>query len=551
MDNKNIYDTGLYLRLSKDDADVDGGKKTESNSISSQRDILRAYVQSHEDLQIYDIYIDDGYSGANFERPEFQRMMADVRAGKVNCVLVKDLSRFGRDYIEAGRFIQKTFPALNVRFIAVTDGFDSLYADKTDSSLILPIKNFVNDSYCRDISMKVKAQQKVKRMEGKCISAFTVYGYKKNPEDKNSLVVDEYAADIVRKIFAWKIAGMSLGVIAEKLNATGILSPMEYKKSLGMKYYTGFEGSSTAKWAAASVKRILVNPVYIGTMVQGKQEKVNYKVKKRIDKPQEEWICVKNTHKAIISEVEFLTVQDLLKYDGRASSNTDTANLFSGVLICADCKAPMIKRVNSYKGKKKVFYICQTKNKSMGCSRHSIEEETLKRIAFKEIKKYLELMASYSEVAEYLEQMNVNYEQVVEYDSQIATLQTEYNRYYGLKSSLFADLKEGLIDKKEFDEFHNLYERKCSELENAIAAQKKIIKDMFRNGIAAKSQLEKIKETLELQELDRELLVTTVRKIYVHEDKRLEIEFRFSNEMDKLVVMSQMCHEKTSMQEVI
>ena len=376
MDNKNMYDTGLYLRLSKDDADVDGSKKTESNSINSQRDILRAYVQSHEDLRIYDIYIDDGYSGANFERPEFQRMMADVRAGKVNCVLVKDLSRFGRDYIEAGRFIQKTFPALNVRFIAVTDGFDSLYADKTDSSLILPIKNFVNDSYCRDISMKVKAQQKVKRMEGKCISAFTVYGYKKNPEDKNSLVVDEYAADIVRKIFAWKIAGMSLGAIAEKLNATGILSPMEYKKSLGMKYYTGFEGSSTAKWAAASVKRILVNPVYIGTMVQGKQEKVNYKVKKRIDKPQEEWICVKNTHKAIISEVEFLTVQDLLKYDGRASSNTDTANLFSGVLICADCKAPMIKRVNSYKGKKKVFYICQTKNKSMGCSRHSIEEET-------------------------------------------------------------------------------------------------------------------------------------------------------------------------------
>ena len=191
MDNKNIYDTGLYLRLSKDDADVDGSKKTESNSISSQRDILRAYVQSHEDLRIYDIYIDDGYSGANFERPEFQRMMADVRAGKVNCVLVKDLSRFGRDYIEAGRFIQKTFPALNVRFIAVTDGFDSLYADKSDSSLILPIKNFVNDSYCRDISMKVKAQQKVKRMEGKCISAFTVYGYKKNPEDKNSLVVDE------------------------------------------------------------------------------------------------------------------------------------------------------------------------------------------------------------------------------------------------------------------------------------------------------------------------------------------------------------------------
>ncbi len=551
MSNKVIYDTALYLRLSKDDGDVDGSNKRESNSISSQRDILRAYVQGHEDLQIFDIYVDDGYSGANFNRPEFERMLGDINAGKVNCVLVKDLSRFGRDYIEAGRFIQKTFPALNVRFIAISDGFDSLYANRADSSLILPVKNFINDSYCQDISMKVKAQQQVKRMEGKCISAFTVYGYKKNPKDRNSLIIDEYAADVVRKIFAWKIAGMSLRAIAEKLNDTGILSPLEYKKSLGMKYYSGFESSSTARWAAGTVKRILVNPVYVGTMVQGKQEKINYKVKKRINKPQEEWICVKNTHEALVSEFDFKLVQDLLNYDGRALRNTDTASLFSGILVCADCKAPMIRRMNSYKGKKKVFYICQTKNKSQGCSRHSIEEEVLKKIIFKEISKYLGLMVSYSEVTAYLEQMDINYEQVVEYDSQIATLRGEYNRYDKLKSGLFADLKEGLIDKKEFEELHHLYERKCNELEKAITAQKKIIKDMFQNGIAAKSQLEKIKETLELQKLDRELLVTTTRKIYVHEDKRLEIIFRFSNEMDKLAVMSQMYHEKTSTQEVI
>lgn len=551
MSSRNIYETALYLRLSKDDADIDGGKKTESNSIGSQRDILRTYVQSHEDLRIYDIYIDDGYSGANFERPEFERMLVDIRAGKVNCVLVKDLSRFGRDYIEAGRLIQKTFPALNVRFIAITDGFDSLYADRTDSSLILPIKNFVNDSYCRDISIKVKAQQTVKRKEGKCISAFTVYGYKKNPEDKNSLIIDEYAADIVRKIFAWKIAGMSMMAIAKKLNATGILSPMEYKRSLGMKYHSGFGGSSTAKWAAVSVKRILVNPVYLGTMVQGKQEKINYKVKNRIDKPREEWICVENTHEAVVSDVAFLTVQDLLKYDGRASNLTDTANLFSGILVCADCKAPMVKRLNSYKGTKKVFYICQTKNKSMGCSRHSIEEGLLKKIVFKEIKKHLELMASYEETARYLEHMNVNYEQVVEYDSQIASLQAEYSRYYTLKSNLFSDLKEGLIDKKEFDEFHQLYEGKCNELENAVKAQKKLIKDMFQNGVAAKSQLEKLKENLDIQELDRELLVTTIRRVYIHEDKRLEIEFRFHSEMDKLGVLSRMYHEKTSMREVV
>ena len=551
MSKKKIYDTALYLRLSRDDTDIDGRTKTESNSISSQRDLLRAYVQSHEDLQIFDIYIDDGYSGADFKRPEFERMMEDIQAGKVNCVIVKDLSRFGRDYIEAGRFIQKTFPAFHVRFIAVTDNYDSLSADTTDSTLVLPIKNFVNDSYCRDISVKVKAHQKVKRLEGKCISAFTVYGYLKSPNDKNQLIIDEYAADVVRKIFSWKIAGMSLGAIAKRLNDLGILSPMEYKKSLGIKFSTGFESAGTAKWAAASVKRILVNRVYIGYMEQGKQEKISYKVNKRIVKPEHEWIQVKNTHEAIISETDFKVVQELLKFDGRTSVDTNTANLFSGILMCADCKTPMIKRVNTYKGKKKVFYICQTKNKSLGCTRHSIEEDVLKKILLGEIKTWIDLMASYAEIMDVMDEMNISYEQVVEYDSQIGILRNEYNKYYGLKSGLLSDLKEGLIDKEEFDEFHSLYTKKCEELDQAISNQKVLIKQMFQNGVAAKVQLDKYRETKDLGELTRELLVTMVNKVYVHEGKELDIVFRFSNEMEKLKSIHQMVQNDVLKCEVV
>lgn len=551
MSKKNIYDTALYLRLSRDDTDIDGRTKTESNSISSQRELLRAYVQSHEDLQIFDIYIDDGYSGADFKRPEFERMMEDIRAGKVNCVIVKDLSRFGRDYIEAGRFIQKTFPAFHVRFIAVTDNYDSLSADTTDSTLVLPIKNFVNDSYCRDISVKVKAHQKVKRLEGKCISAFTVYGYLKSPNDKNQLIIDEYAADVVRKIFSWKIAGMSLGAIAKRLNNLGILSPMEYKKSLGIKFSTGFECAGTAKWAAASVKRILINRVYIGYMEQGKQEKISYKVNKRIVKPEHEWIQVKNTHEAIISETDFKVVQELLKFDGRTSVDTNTANLFSGILMCADCKTPMIKRVNTYKGKKKVFYICQTKNKSLGCTRHSIEEDVLKKILLGEIKTWIDLMASYAEIMDVMDEMNISYEQVVEYDSQIGILRNEYNKYYGLKSGLLSDLKEGLIDKEEFDEFHSLYTKKCEELDQAISNQKVLIKQMFQNGVVAKVQLDKYRETKDLGELTRELLVTMVSKVYVHEGKELDIVFRFSNEMEKLKSIHQMVQNDALKCEVV
>lgn len=551
MSKKNIYDTALYLRLSRDDTDIDGKTKTESNSISSQRDLLRAYVKSHEDLQIFDIYIDDGYSGADFKRPEFERMMEDIRAGKVNCVIVKDLSRFGRDYIEAGRFIQKTFPAFHVRFIAVTDNYDSLSADTTNSTLVLPIKNFVNDSYCRDISVKVKAHQKVKRLEGKCISAFTVYGYLKSPNDKNQLIIDEYAADVVRKIFSWKIAGMSLGAIAKRLNDLGILSPMEYKKSLGIKFSTGFESAGTAKWAAASVKRILINRVYIGYMEQGKQEKISYKVNKRIVKPEHEWIQVKNTHEAIISETDFKVVQELLKFDGRTSADTNTANLFSGILMCADCKTPMIKRVNTYKGKKKVFYICQTKNKSLGCTRHSIEEDVLKKILLGEIKTWIDLMASYAEIMDVMDEMNISYEQVVEYDSQIGILRNEYNKYYGLKSGLLSDLKEGLIDKEEFDEFHSLYTKKCEELDRVISNQKVLIKQMFQNGVAAKVQLDKYRETKDLGELTRELLVTMVSKVYVHEGKELDIVFRFSNEMEKLKIIHQMVQNDALKCEVV
>lgn len=552
MNQKNIYDTALYLRLSREDDDIgDGRNKTESNSISSQRDLLRAYVQSHDDLQIFDIYIDDGYSGADFNRPEFVRMMGDIRAGKVNCVIVKDLSRFGRDYIEAGRFIQKTFPAFHVRFIAVTDYYDSLSADKMEQAFVLPVKNFVNDSYCRDISLKVKAHQKVKRLEGKCISAFTVYGYLKNPKDKNQLVVDDYAADVVRKIFLWKIGGMSFGAIANKLNQLGILSPMEYKKSLGMRYATGFEHAETARWAAVSVKRILTNRVYIGYMEQGKQEKVSYKVKKRVIKPQEEWIQIKNTHEAIISERDFYLVQELLKYDGRTSADTDTANLFSGILMCADCKTPMIKRVNTYKGKKKVFYICQTKNKSLGCSRHSIEEEVLKKILWKEIKVWLDLMTSYSEIIDTWKESKARNEQIVEYDMQIDILRKEYHKYDSLKSGLLPDVREGLLDKEEFEELYCLYTKKCNELELVIKKQKTLIKKMFQNGVTAKAQLDRYKESKTFKELTRELLVMLVSKIYVHEDKELDIVFRFSNELDKLKETNQMVQNDILKQEVV
>lgn len=540
IDISDTYDAGLYLRLSRDDADEEGGK-TESNSIANQRELLRNFVKSQPDIQIFDIYVDDGYSGTNFDRPEFKRMTADIEAGKVNCVIVKDLSRFGREYIEAGRWIEKIYPAFNVRFISVTDRFDSKTADFSEKSFVLPIKNFVNESYCRDISSKVRSHQKIKREKGEFIGAFAPYGYNKNPDNKNCLIIDEYAADIIKKIFAWKIEGFSLNAIAEKLNMRHIQSPKEYKLSNGINYNSGFHGSATPKWSSVQIKRILTNEVYIGNMVQGKQERISYKVKARQSKPENEWVKVVNTHPAIICKDDFDTVQKLLNYDGRALQNTGTANLFLGFLFCADCQVPMIRKVNQYKGKKKAFYICQTKNKGGSCTRHSISEEMLKKLILKEIRAYMIVFMDYSISMEKVQELEINCDQVIGHDMQISKLQDEYNKYYGLKSSLYNDLKTGLISEAEFSEFREIYNMKCEELDQAIEQQKKLIKEIFDGSVWAKVQLEKWKEAIEVTELNRSLLAQTIDNIFVFEDKRIEIHFRYQNIFEKMKIIRDFC----------
>lgn len=252
------YSAALYIRLSREDGD-----REEGDSIGNQKALLRSFVTDMPDIVVYSEYVDNGYSGVDFDRPQFKQMMEDIQAGYVNCVIVKDLSRLGRDYIEAGRLIQKIFPTFCVRFIAITDNFDSLTASYSELSFVLPVKNFINDSYSRDISIKVRSHQKIKREKGAFIGAFSMYGYKKSEQDKNQLVPDPYAAIIVRWIFQWKIEGYSNSAIAKKLNQYGVLSPMEYKRLRGEQYLTGFANGLWAQWSAVAVKRILVKECVI------------------------------------------------------------------------------------------------------------------------------------------------------------------------------------------------------------------------------------------------------------------------------------------------
>ena len=264
-----IYHAAIYVRLSKEDGDISSSAKLESNSISNQKALILDFLKDKKDIEVVSVRVDDGYSGSNFDRPAFQAMLEDIRRGIVDCVVVKDLSRFGREYIDSGKYIERLFPALGVRFIAINDNYDSLEGKSQADEIVIPFKNLINDAYCRDISIKIRSHLEVKRKNGEYIGAFTPYGYKKDDSDKNKLVVDTYAADIVKEIFRLKLSGMSQTAIANYLNDQGVLSPMEYKHSLGINIQDNFKRHEQAEWSAMSVKRVLENEVYIGTLIQG------------------------------------------------------------------------------------------------------------------------------------------------------------------------------------------------------------------------------------------------------------------------------------------
>lgn len=527
MKRQVCYHTAIYLRLSRDDEDIDGGKKRESESIAAQRELARSFVEAQEDMELFDIYIDDGYSGVNFNRPDFKRMLADIEAGRVNCVVVKDLSRFGRDYIEAGRFIQKIFPAFSVRFIAITDRYDSLTADRNTTSLIIPVKNFVNDAYCQDISGKVKSHQRVKREMGRFIGAFAVYGYRKDEADKNRLVVDAYAACIVRHIFAWKLEGMSSLAIAKRLNENGIFSPLAYKREHGEHYATGFRTGIVSKWSSVTVKRILTNEIYTGTMVQGRSEKVSYKVDKVLKKPEDEWIKVPGTHEAIICREDFLKVQRLLQVDTRAGKGKETPHMFAGLLFCGDCKEPMIRRVNRYKGREKIYYICSTRNRSEGCTRHSIAEEDLKRAVFEVIRIQMLLLTDKDSRLGYRSIREGDLSEAAGIAEEIVRLRREQEKYPKLRAALYEDFKEGIITEEDFLCFGKIYEMQYREREKALVGQEEMRKQMLRKGAQSGLKLERMRERLQPADLDREILLAFVERIEVCEDKRILIQLSY------------------------
>ena len=528
MSNK-IYNACIYARLSRDDGD-----KLESDSITNQKALIRDFLSKHPEIHVVSEKTDDGYSGVNFDRPAFQEMMDEIRSGKVNCVVVKDLSRFGRNYIEAGNYIERVFPFMGVRFIAINDSYDSLDKNQSDS-LIIPFKNLINDAYCKDISVKIRSQLEIERKKGQFIGAFAVYGYLKDEEDHNRLVIDTYASEVVRAIFKWKLEGMSQGRIADKLNMQGVLCPMEYKISLGMKVQTNFRVHKKAMWSPVSVTRILTNEIYTGVLVQGKSGTPNYKVKKVMPKDEEEWIRVEDSHPAIVTKRNFDTVQRIMQRDIRIAPAEETVYPFSGYLKCADCGQNMVRKHYTAGDKEYTYFICSTRKAKKGCSTHSIDEETLMASVLNAVKSHIDMVLEAEQLLEMVESLPENQQNVFNYDAQIVKLKEEIERNKNFKLKLYENLQEGMIGQDEYFLFKKSYAMKIQEAEQAIAAIEAEREQMVNNNREQLSWTEVFKQYQNITEVTRNVVVDLIDHIEILEGKGIHVVFRYHDNWDKLI----------------
>ena len=552
--SKRISDTyrvAMYLRLSQDDEKYDKDFKVESNSISNQRLQIQDYIDKNEEMELAGEYVDDGYSGINFERPAFKEMMEDVITGSINCIVVKDLSRFGRDYIDSGRYLQRVFPSLDIRFIALNDNYDSFTASETEKNLVIPFKNFINDNYCRDTSAKVRSVCKVKRKQGQFISNYAPYGYEKDEEDKHKIVIDKEVEYVVRKIFSMKLEGYSSYSIAKHLNDNGIPSPMEHKKAKGIRYKTGFSTKAVAKWDTPAVNRILTNEVYIGTLQQGKRETINYKLDKVVSKDKSDWIEIEDNHEAIIDPHDFEIVQKLLKCDIKAKTVGEKADLFSGLLFCKDCNAQMTKKVDKRGKTPTIYYICSSYNKGQDCSRHSIKQEELQRTVLEMIRHYIQYLGEYESVSEKIKEMEVSYELFQKIDKRQEYTKKSKAKFELLKSSLYQDLKEGIIAEEEFYDMREFYTNRIVESELILEKQSKEIARLYKKSLGNQNFLADIKKYQNIGTLERGLLVRLVDKIYVSEDKKIEIQFNYDETIEILDKLSSYTFQTPEIREVV
>ena len=521
------YQATEYLRLSYTE-----NHENESDSIANQKKLIEDYLKGHPDIELVSEKVDDGYSGILFDRPAFQEMMQDIMDGKVNCVIVKDLSRLGREYIETGRYLRRIFPAYGVRFIAINDNIDTAHEHAGDD-LNISMKNLINDAYCHDISVKTRSALEVKRKKGDYVGACPVYGYRKSEENRNQLVVDEYAARVVRDIFRAKIDGRSAKRIADELNALGVLSPLAYKISRGLPHPKGgFADRPDAKWSATTVIRILQDEIYTGTLVQGRQGTYNHKLRNVIQKPEEEWIRVENAHEAIIRKRDFDLVQHIMGLDTRTAPEGEKVYLFSGLLVCGCCGARMTRKTNTVGGKKYIYYHCPT-GKKHGCTHPvMLREDDLIQCVLASVQAHIKNVVSVDELLNSISEETINRELVAGCKAQIAENRAQLEQIGMFKAGLYENFVKGMLDKAEYKSLRDGYTERMEELRSAIDQLRQEMERVTDRTSERQKWAQQFREFSNMTELDRRAVVTLIQSIRIISKTELKITFRYQMEYD-------------------
>lgn len=515
ISNPMDYHAALYIRLSKEDE-----SEGPSQSVQNQESLLREFVQQHR-LIVYDTYIDDGWSGTSFDRPAFQRMIADIEAKKVNMVITKDLSRLGRDYILTGHYMERYFPEHRVRYISLLDGIDT-GVDSTAND-ITPFRAIMNDMYAKDISKKIKSVKRDKQRKGQFIGGKPVYGYKMHPTEKNKIVIDEEVAPIVRRIFALALSGMSCRNIATLLNQEGVPTPATYANLPVVR-----PGPYTGLWSSERISDMLQNETYIGNMVQGRSVKISYKSKKCLKQNPANWVVVEGTHEPLVDLETFQKVRMLVNSRKHTRSRTYDF-LLKGLIFCHECGYPLavLNRKNA-RGEDVLYFVCRTYQrftKAGVCTCHSIKEKTVTDAV---IAKVREVCQAYLNPDELLPVAREAVENAGKQSSLEAELQALQSKIDGLTANLdrmYTDRLSGLLPEEDFQRIFNrtkldrkLLEEKRQELE---LRQKSPIRSEDR----AKELVQRFIETAGES---RELLVSLIERVELTEDKEIIIKFRFA-----------------------
>lgn len=530
------YKTAAYVRLSVEDSGKPG-----ADTVEAQKALLTGYIEKQEDMELVWVFCDNGQTGTDFSRPAFENMMDAVRKGKIDCLVVKDLSRFGRNYKETGHYLERIFPFLGVRFVAVNDDFDTLTAERNQNGYIVPLKNLINEVYSKDISKKSGSALETKQKNGEFIGAWAPYGYKKDPENKNHLVINEETAATVRQIFQWRAEGISVVQISRRLNDEGILSPSAYLYERGEVKTEKYKG---VRWHIQVLKNLLAHPVYLGHMVQGRKKQSFYEGKAQTYTPESQWKVVLNTHAPIIDEETFQKVQAIAQAQketyhsrlGKFDHLEHSENLLQGLVYCANCNRPLVRYKTVSHGKKLWYiYICpEHSNDPARCDFISIREDVLTGIIMTAVQKQVALAVNLKSILHKRSTEPAYQKGHRETQIKLEAARRTLRRSQSLYESLYQSYVEQLITEQEYMTLKARYQSDAEAAERLIAA---IEQEQQESKLYTPQNpfLTEFSAFTGIDTLSREMACALIERIYVDSQKCVDVHFRYRDEFQVLM----------------